>query len=185
DRPAGRLETPGGKVDARYVHHAEVKVLLAAQDRARRSRDLFGLEPRGGDLIEQWLEEVVVVAIDEHDLHRRAAQRPGGIQPPESGADDDDRWRHCWSNRRIVCSNTFAPFVTSSGRVSSSGEWLMPFTDGTKIIPIGPMRARSCASCPAPLGMTWLERPRPCTASVMTARTAGVDSAGRLACCSV
>ena len=123
DRPAGRLETPGGKVDARYVHHAKVEVLLAAQNRPRRSRDLLGLEPRGGDLIEQRLEEVVVVAIDEHDLHRRTAQRPGGVQAAESRPDDDDRRRHCWSNRRIVCSNTFAPFVTSSARVSSSGEW--------------------------------------------------------------
>src|SRR4029077_15376788 len=90
DRPAGGLETPGGKVDPRDVPPADVEVLLAAQDRARRARDLFGLEPCGGDLIEQWLEEVVVVAIDQDDLHRRAAQRPRGIQPRESRADDDD-----------------------------------------------------------------------------------------------
>src|SRR5712671_2010185 len=140
------LEPLRRQIDARHLDHPKVEVLLTAQNGAGRFRDLLGLEARGRDLIEQRLEEVVVVAIDEHDLDRRAAQRPGGVQPPESRTDDDDRWRHCWSNRRIVCSNTFAPFVTSSGRVSSSGEWLMPFTDGTKIMPIGPMRARSCAS---------------------------------------
>jgi len=33
---------------------------------------------------------VIVVAIDEHDLHRGAPQRPGGPQPAEPRAYDDD-----------------------------------------------------------------------------------------------
>ena len=39
------------------------------------------------------------------------------------------------------------------GREYSFGEWLIPPTLGMKIIPIGPICAISCASCPAPLGM--------------------------------
>ena len=34
--------------------------------------------------------------------------------------------------------------------MSSAGLWLMPFTDGTKIIAVGQMRAIICASWPAP-----------------------------------
>ena len=51
-----------------------------------------------------------------------------------------------------VRSRTFAPFAQSSQCVSSFGEWLMPPTLGTKIIPIGPSCAIFCASWPAPLG---------------------------------
>jgi len=43
----------------------------------------------------------------------------------------------------------------SSGCENSRGEWLMPPTLGTKIIPTGPSRAMSCASCPAPEGINF------------------------------
>ena len=56
-------------------------------------------------------------------------------------------------------SRTSAPRAQSSQRVSSSGEWLMPRTLGTKIMPIGESCAIICASCPAPLGIRWLARP--------------------------
>ena len=66
---------------------------------------------------------------------------------------------HLLSNASTVCSNTFAPFSMSCGRENSLGEWLMPLMEGTKIIPTGPMRAISCASWPAPLGITLVENP--------------------------
>jgi hypothetical protein len=47
---------------------------------------------------------------------------------------------------RIVCKRTLAPFVQSSQRVSSLGEWLIPLMLGTKIIPIGPIFAIIWAS---------------------------------------
>jgi len=50
------------------------------------------------------------------------------------------------STRSIVCSSTFAPFAQSDQRVNSLGEWLIPPTLGTKIIPIGAILARNCAS---------------------------------------
>ncbi len=61
----------------------------------------------------------------------RYEQRPGG-------------WRlHARSSFNNVCSKTFAPFAMSSGCENSRGEWLMPPTLGTKIIPTGPSRAMS------------------------------------------
>jgi len=78
------------EIDARHLHHPKVEVLLTAQNGARRFRDLLGLEARGRDLVEQRLKEVVVVAIDEHDLHGGATQRPGGPQAAEPRAYDDD-----------------------------------------------------------------------------------------------
>ena len=61
------------------------------------------------------------------------------------------------------------------------GEWLIPPTLGMKIIPIGPSRAISCASCPAPLGSSSVGNPRPRAASPITCRISGVVSAGTLA----
>ncbi len=90
DRAGTRLEPARREIHAGHVEQAKIEVLLTAQNGACRFRDLLGFEARGRDLIEQRLEEVVVVAIDEHDLYRRATQRPGGIQPSESRADDDD-----------------------------------------------------------------------------------------------
>ena len=54
-------------------------------------------------------------------------------------------------------SNTFAPFAQSFHDVSSFGEWLIPATLGTKIIPIGVNLAIICASCPAQLGRCIVE----------------------------
>ena len=45
----------------------------------------------------------------------------------------------------MVCSNTLAPSAQFIQGVSSLGEWLMPPTLGTKIMPIGPRRAIICA----------------------------------------
>src|ERR1700732_4741805 len=58
--------------------------------------------------------------------------------------------------------NTFTPFVMSAEAVYSCGEWLIPPTLGTKIIPMEAMRAMSWASCPAPLGMAIVVSPVPC-----------------------
>jgi len=50
---------------------------------------------------------------------------------------------YCASKARTVCTRTLAPFSMSCGRENSFGEWLIPPILGTKIMPIGPMRAIS------------------------------------------
>ena len=73
----------------------------------------------------------------------------------------------------------------SPGRENSFGEWLIPPTLGMKIMPTGPSRAISCASCPAPLGSSRVTSPNPRAASAMTPRTRGAVSAGAMASDSV
>jgi hypothetical protein len=65
-------------------------VALVAQDAADRACDLRRREARGRHLIEQWLEQMVVAAVDDRDVDRRTAQRVRGGEPAEAGADDDD-----------------------------------------------------------------------------------------------
>src|SRR5690606_895560 len=77
-------------VDIRHLPHQQLNVGGAAKDAAYRIGDLFGFEAAGGHLIEQWREEVVVLAVDEDDVYGLVLESAGGIQPAKSGADDDD-----------------------------------------------------------------------------------------------
>ena len=47
------------------------------------------------------------------------------------------------SSFKIDCIKTLAPFAISEAVVNSFGEWLIPPTLGTKIIPMGAIRAMS------------------------------------------
>ena len=58
--------------------------------RADRRRDVAGVQRRGGDLVEQRLEEVVVAAVDERDAHGRARSARAAAEPAEAAADDHD-----------------------------------------------------------------------------------------------
>ena len=60
------------------------------QDPADRRRDVAGRQRRRRHLIEQRLEQVVVVAVEERDAHRRTLQRLRGREPAEAAADDHD-----------------------------------------------------------------------------------------------
>ena len=80
----------GSGLETRHFRHAELEILLATQHRADRPRDLFRLEPGGSDLIQEGLEQVVVVPVHEHDVHRCFAQRARRAQSTEPRTDDDD-----------------------------------------------------------------------------------------------
>src|SRR5882672_8123776 len=74
-------------------------------------------------------------------------------------------------NSSSVCSNTSAPAARCAGSVCSAGLWLMPLTDGTKIIAVGQMRAIICASCPAPDVIGRHEWPSLCAVRAISAAT--------------
>ena len=77
-----------------------------------------------------------IFAIEEF---RSATVRADPIAPAEQVASS---YKPFSSIFKIACIKTLAPFATSEGVVNSFGEWLIPPTLGTKIIPIGTIRAR-------------------------------------------
>ena len=78
------------EVHPRDRDHPKVEVLLTTQNGAHRFGDLLGLEARRGNLVEEWLKEVVIVAIEQNHVDRGAPQCPRGIEAAEAAADDDD-----------------------------------------------------------------------------------------------
>ncbi len=91
----GHRETRGcqavvRKIDAGHLGQHDARVGLGAQDGAHRLGDVRRGERGGGDLVKQWLEQVVVVAVDDQHLGRRAAQRLGSKEPAEAAADNND-----------------------------------------------------------------------------------------------
>src|SRR5262245_9430542 len=77
-------------VDADNLAHDDGGIALRAQDLANRCGDLCRRQRANGDLVEQRLEQVMVRAVDEHDLNGGVLQRFGGGQAGESSADDDN-----------------------------------------------------------------------------------------------
>jgi hypothetical protein len=78
------------QIDQRDLAHEHGDVALLAQDVAQRCGDRRRREAGGGHLVQQRLEQVMVAAIDQRDLHRCAAQLPHGPQAAESTTDDHD-----------------------------------------------------------------------------------------------
>src|SRR2546422_10362435 len=80
--PVGGVDTLPAGIEARHFGHPELGVGLAAQDGAHRSGDLLGLEAGGSDLIQQWLEQMVVVGVHPHQVGGGPSPRPGGAAGP-------------------------------------------------------------------------------------------------------
>ena len=90
-------------------------VLLMTEDPADRRRDVARRQRRGGHLIQQRLEEMVVVPIDERHPHRRGGERARGIQPAEAAANDHDMGRCTWENAIVPA----CPLMPARGSVRS------------------------------------------------------------------
>ena len=73
DGSTARSEAALREIDAGHLDHAKIEILLAPENGANRLGYLLGLEAGGRDLVEQRLKEVIVVAVEQHDLNRRAA----------------------------------------------------------------------------------------------------------------
>ena len=87
---AGGVHGARVEVEAADLGEQHAGVVLPAQDAAQRRRDLGLGEDARRHLVEQRLEQVVVGAVDQRDLDRRAAQRARGGQAAEAAADDQD-----------------------------------------------------------------------------------------------
>ncbi len=68
----------------------DLDILVPGENVADRSGD-FGRRDAGGcDLVQKRLEGVVVLAVEQRDLHRQPGQRLGSFQAAKAAADDDD-----------------------------------------------------------------------------------------------
>src|SRR5208282_3212609 len=65
-------------------------VSLLLEDVSQRRGDVRGRKSARGDLIEQRLKQMVVAAIDQRHVHRRALEAKRGAQPAEAAAQDYD-----------------------------------------------------------------------------------------------
>ena len=62
----------------------------SAEDATQRRRDRAVREHAGRDLVEQWLEERMILPIDQHDVRIDPPQLADARNPAESATDHDD-----------------------------------------------------------------------------------------------
>ena len=83
-------------IDASHGPEHHRRPRRVAEQRTDRTGDFRGVETSGGDLVKQWLEKVMIAAVEHGNLHVAAfLQFPGGAQPGEPGSDDDHTPRAC------------------------------------------------------------------------------------------
>ncbi len=83
-------DLPLDLVDALDVAEHHRDVLVRAEQRADRRGDVRGRQRRGRDLVEQRLEQVVVGAVDQHQLDVELGDVHRRLQAAEAAADDGD-----------------------------------------------------------------------------------------------
>src|SRR5258706_11616945 len=81
------LALSGIEIDG--VGQQNLSILLSVQQDAQRSRDFAGGQRSRGYLIQEWLKQMEVTAVDQWDIKLFMAQRSSGIQSAEATADDD------------------------------------------------------------------------------------------------
>ena len=90
DLAVGQHDAPGRRIDRDGLAQDDLHVLLVPEDPADRRRDVARVERGGRDLVEQRLEQVMVAAVDQGDIHRRPAKSPGRLEAREAAAEDHD-----------------------------------------------------------------------------------------------
>src|SRR5437763_198383 len=78
------------RCDALHFGQQDLGVRLPAQQPANWSRDVGRRERRRRDLVQQWLKDVMVRAIDDGDGDGRILQCTRGVETAESTTDDDN-----------------------------------------------------------------------------------------------
>ena len=88
-RRLGEQHVAALDVHSGHLDHHHRGVRLSRYHLADGGRDLAGREDRRRHLVEERLEQVMVRAVDEQHVHRRAAQALRGREAPETGPHDD------------------------------------------------------------------------------------------------
>ncbi len=84
------LDLPAFKVHPIHVAEDDLHVLLPAHDAPDRGCDVRRRERGRGHLVEQRLEQVVILAVDQHDAKGRTAETARYFETTESSTHDDD-----------------------------------------------------------------------------------------------
>ena len=80
----------GVKIEPRHLGQHSAGVGLILDDAAQRRSDHALRQDPGGYLIEQWLKQVMVGAVDDRDVNVGVGQRLGHAEPSETAADHQD-----------------------------------------------------------------------------------------------
>ena len=88
------VNQPCARVNGRDFCHAYREVGLAREDGANGSGDVSGGQRGRGHLVQQGLEQVMVVAVDQGDLHLRLRQVAGCCKSRKASANNDHARRH-------------------------------------------------------------------------------------------
>jgi hypothetical protein len=80
---------PGDDIDALRLSEQHLHVALPSQYPANRRGNIAWRQRRGGDLIQERLKKMVVMAVDQRDANRRAGESSRGVQPAEPAANND------------------------------------------------------------------------------------------------
>jgi hypothetical protein len=83
------VDTPGLGIDSRDLGQHDKDISLVAQNGADGLRDVGGRKRRGGHLVQKWLKQMVVIAIDYQHFRRRMPQCAGGEQSAETAANNE------------------------------------------------------------------------------------------------
>jgi hypothetical protein len=81
---------PRIRVDADYLVHQHLGVLLSAQDCADGLSDVGWREYGEGDLVKERLKGVMVAAIHQGYVHGQAGKATGRVNAGKAAADDDN-----------------------------------------------------------------------------------------------
>ena len=76
--------------NAAHLGEAEVEVLSTLEDLAERESDAARFDARGGYLVDERGELMVVVAVDEYDLETGTFEVVGQFETAKTAADNDD-----------------------------------------------------------------------------------------------
>ena len=79
-------------IDTLGLSHEEFHVLALAEERADRIGNLVRREDCRRHLIQQWLEELEIVAVDEHDVNVFLRKEFGKLDTTEACTDNDNTW---------------------------------------------------------------------------------------------
>ena len=88
-----QLHPPRGGVEADDLAEEDLGIAGAVQDPPERGGDLAGREDGGGNLVEEGLEGVVVLAVHQRDLDRLIRQSLSGVESRETTPHDHHFFR--------------------------------------------------------------------------------------------